>query len=395
MRHFFTKPIDNRAFSVMAKKTSVIFALAIVFFHLLLPYAFADDRGNYKSLEGMAKEIVQGPATPFILAYKQYDDPSKGNVYYKALHLALSDIKVVTEVSYAKERKAHDPLINKPYEMVQIAEDSGLYEETNKTTYTEFTGAMATLNGFSTFIKLMAVLIVLLISIVRAADALSKDADLAETLLKHLCYVAFTAAIIFFTDRLISAVCNLGSTISQYAANILLNTQVAKNLEDTKVVLDGDENIASAAAEYLWQIAGIKNKVGFIKYVTTVITLIIPKIIANIANVAGAFLFVQILIEIMLHRVFAPLAITDIFYEGYRSNGMRWIKKCFALSLTFSVYIIIAILSAYLMSVLGAQGATSQGDGILGPLWLRIIVSVSTIGAMFKGSSFADKIVGA
>lgn len=52
--------------------------------------------------------------------------------------------------------------------------------------------------------------------------------------------------------------------------------------------------------------------------------------LANIASIAGVTIFCSYAVEMGIRRLFCPLAIIDIYQEGLRSSGARYLKKIFA-----------------------------------------------------------------
>lgn len=103
----------------------------------------------------------------------------------------------------------------------------------------------------------------------------------------------------------------------------------------------------------------------------------------TIVNLAINWVVFAILIELAIRYIFTPIAIADLYSEGFHSNGMRWIKKLLSCCIAGGLIYI----SMYAANVL-----KTQLTGIH-PLQTAAI-NLTMIGFFAKSRQIADEIVG-
>ena len=110
---------------------------------------------------------------------------------------------------------------------------------------------------------------------------------------------------------------------------------------------------------------------------------------------------------IIVRVIFAPIGIVQLFDEGQRSAGIRYLKKFLAEALTFAVIVGVLFASAKLQNsiVLSISGDTMR-NGILsgdnlkdvldGPkllIWINAI-NLASAGAIMRSGQLANDIIG-
>lgn len=90
---------------------------------------------------------------------------------------------------------------------------------------------------------------------------------------------------------------------------------------------------------------------AFFNSFSLVIKLAIPMIISLAARLAGYFLATSNMVMLIVRCVFSPLAVVQLFEDGSRSAGIRYLKGIFADALSFSVIIIILQVCTYMNNV--------------------------------------------
>lgn len=103
----------------------------------------------------------------------------------------------------------------------------------------------------------------------------------------------------------------------------------------------------------------------------------------TIVNLAVNWVVFAILIELAIRYVFTPIAIADLYSEGFHSNGMRWLKKLLSCCISGGL-IYISMYAANIIKV--------QLTGIH-PLQTAAI-NLTMIGFFVKSRMIADEIVG-
>lgn len=109
---------------------------------------------------------------------------------------------------------------------------------------------------------------------------------------------------------------------------------------------------------------------------------------------------------VVVRTIFAPVGIVQMFDEGQRSAGVRYLKKFFAEALTFAVILGILFAASKLQSALMVNilsGKPFEGkltvdnmDSVLGikhcvPI---IVIQLAATGGIFKANQIANDIVG-
>ena len=136
-------------------------------------------------------------------------------------------------------------------------------------------------------------------------------------------------------------------------------------------------------------------------------TLIIPYLVSWTARLAIFFTIVSNAVMIIVRVIFAPIGIVQLFDEGQRSAGIRYLKKFLAEALTFAVIVGVLFASAKLQNsiVLSISGDTMRNgilsgdnlkdvvDGTKLMIWLTAI-NLASAGAIMRSGQLANDIIG-
>ena len=98
----------------------------------------------------------------------------------------------------------------------------------------------------------------------------------------------------------------------------------------------------------------------------------------------------SIILELGVRRIFFPLAIVDVYGEGMRSSGMRYMKKYLACWVRMALCIAVAYLGNLLITTVNSVGGVAAADTFLN----QIAIGYTTIAVMLKGQDVANDIVG-
>ena len=124
-----------------------------------------------------------------------------------------------------------------------------------------------------------------------------------------------------------------------------------------------------------------------------------------IARIAAYFIAVGNAIMLIARTTFSPLGVVQLFDEGQRSSGIRYLKKLLAEALTFAAIVGILygasllqanLLDAVLGDVLNGAVSVSAIEEIFKAQNLAcvIIIQLAAVGGMFKAGQLANEIVG-
>ncbi len=121
-----------------------------------------------------------------------------------------------------------------------------------------------------------------------------------------------------------------------------------------------------------------------------VIQLILPFVISFVTQVVAGVMYLSICLEIFLTRFFVPFAITDIYQEGLRSPGFRYLKKFFGRYLRLATIFIILKVSDVLFK--NNVSVYFQGGTAI-KIMMNIAIAVATQVAVIMIMSKANEII--
>lgn len=102
--------------------------------------------------------------------------------------------------------------------------------------------------------------------------------------------------------------------------------------------------------------------------------------------------------EFGIRKIFSPLAIADVYSEGMRSSGMRFLKKTFAIYLKIAICMLSAGIGYKIMklSVTSVSVLAISGEEINFPTILvtMLVGTAVAIAMMTKGAGIADEALG-
>lgn len=101
------------------------------------------------------------------------------------------------------------------------------------------------------------------------------------------------------------------------------------------------------------------------------------------------FLIYSAVFEVTVRRLFAPIAVAMIAYEGGRSSGVKYLRKYLACFVKIAIYFAIAILGAFLTKYFLSLPSGGMINLILG-IGANIVAAL----AMMQTGGVADEIVG-
>lgn len=153
--------------------------------------------------------------------------------------------------------------------------------------------------------------------------------------------------------------------------------------------------------------AGYKNSASAVaKKISVFIGALIPMAAMYIGKIAAFLMAAGNAVIVVVRTIFAPVGIVQMFDEGQRSAGVRYLKKFFSEALTFAVILGILFAASKLQSALMLNilsGKPFEGkltvdnmDSVLGikhcvPI---IVIQLAATGGIFKANQIANDIVG-
>lgn len=145
------------------------------------------------------------------------------------------------------------------------------------------------------------------------------------------------------------------------------------------------------------------NVLSIIKNIQIYVICAIAGVIGFIAKIAGYFICTSNAVLVIARVVFSPIAVVQLFEDGSRSAGMRYLKGLAADCITMAVIIIIlyaasAITSGLVVDLTSISEINfSNLNNVItfGNLAIILVPELVAIGAMASGGKIAHDIMGA
>lgn len=221
-------------------------------------------------------------------------------------------------------------------------------------------------------LKVIGGFIALAIALIHLFEKLEKGQDGVESAFKCVIEVAFVILVLMNLEKLMGGVVGVG---------VDLINEIGITSEDA----------IKASQISLTDICGTEDPQN-LKFFKTFLILAVPWIASVIIKIFVKFIAYSFLFEIGIRRAFAPLACCDIYAEGLRSPGVRYIKRFFAVFVKIMICLVVCSISASLCT---ASADFTTVGGIMTYLFSVIAINFTAIGVMGKVGEYANDIVGA
>lgn len=228
--------------------------------------------------------------------------------------------------------------------------------------------------NFILALKGIGALMCIAIAIIHLFENIERGQDPLESVFKIFIEIAIAGAFIINLDAVAAALAGIGTEISK-----LVPAQEFTSVETANKILKAISGETSG---------------GFLWFIPIVLYMFVPFAISKLLSVAAKFIVIQILIEIGIRRVFMPLAVSDIYKEGLRSPGARYLKKYFATFLKMAVCLIVCAITSSASELLIGDLVEST-SGVISYVFNIIAVNFTMVGVMFKAGEYTNDIVGA
>lgn len=253
---------------------------------------------------------------------------------------------------------------------------------------------------FRDVLKTIAVFWVCSIAMIRCIHNIDQGKDPFSCVIKILIEIGIVGLFIIYSDKIASLCVELGIGLVDEAATAGFNP------ESRKVDINlGDSGVANSIEKIFDIIIG--SKAG--QYVFNGMmqsNLRVAYVMSTISQLLAKFLVYQVLIEVGIRRIFTPLAVADVYGEGLRSPGVRYLKKFVACFLKLIIamaagWVAGAAVQRVADSILslditsGITAIPEQINKIEGGFAQINALSFCVLGMIFKGGQLADEIVGA
>ena len=223
-------------------------------------------------------------------------------------------------------------------------------------------------------VKVIGRFLVIILAMGHLISNIEKGQDPVECVFKVLIEIGISLIIIMNLDKIISILGQLGTWFITTAGDSVEPKSPHLAASDLLVSLTGDDD-----GGFGWRLGAIAM-------------LSLPFFLSFAAMIACKFAFYQIILEIGIRKCFAPVAVADIYQEGLRSPGARYLKKFVALFIRLAAAILICNIMGSLSESVDIMG---NPHGVLMGVAELLILNFTAVGFIFKTGEIANDVVGA
>lgn len=227
--------------------------------------------------------------------------------------------------------------------------------------------------AFITSLKAVASMLFMIRMISYVIQKIADGRDPLEEWALVLIKLGIGIAIIINAEKLVAALCYVGYWLGKELVNASSNSDM----------------VASSAEELYNILTGSDYHLGLMEFIWHIIEIFLPFALSFLAEIAIDFAVLQVFLEIGIRRVFIYIPIAEIYQEGLRSPGIRYLKKLLAAILKLTLMYFVILLSGEISKLLASSSTNFLS------LTLRLItIKAVTIGALFRTGEYANDILG-
>ena len=215
----------------------------------------------------------------------------------------------------------------------------------------------------------------------RFFQKLDRGMDSQKAILKTLQELCIVTAILLNIGPILGFIVKFGNFI----------IQTVTEAGDT-VSSSGDLALSDAIYSYYGVARG--ENFGMLDGIGAIMILLIPYLLSLVTEVAGIFVSYTLLVEIGIRRAFSTLAIADIYGEGLRSPGVRYLRRYLAVYVKIALALFACYMGRIITGTLVDAGGFSSVSGMVSFLIKVAAANLAVLGIMVKGGEAANDIVG-
>lgn len=247
---------------------------------------------------------------------------------------------------------------------------------------TAYTGEMFTdkAEKLIEIIKYIGFMVAVCIALTRLITVIDKGQEPVESVFKCLTEIGIVGIVMINGDKLIDLISQLGFALFDQAKTSFTSEAKVGGAPAYETILKG--LFGQATGKVTWQGSVFTTLSGFA---------LISSVVKMICYMA-AF---QVIIEIGVRRMFYPLAISDIYAEGWRSSGARYLKRFFGCYLKLIVMLATVFIGEELLSDMFAQKIASVFyENTFASMTMMLGVYIAVVMFMLKADQLVNEIVG-
>lgn len=252
--------------------------------------------------------------------------------------------------------------------------EDGTGEASADSTFSKCINADEQFTTLKSALKICGGLLILIIAISHLFTNIERGQDHVESVFKTLIEILICGLFIVNLDLIVSSIADFGVWVIEQVGSATATDIDESQYENLLILLTG-----KATGDTFWRFQATCE-------------LFFPWVISIIISGAAKFCVYQAALEIGVRKIFVPLAVADIYQDGLRSPGVRYLKKFLAAFLKIAICAAIGL-------VIGAATTIDlsgiESVGVFEHLFGILAVSAAGVGFMFKGGEVANDIVGA
>lgn len=224
--------------------------------------------------------------------------------------------------------------------------------------------------------------------------AYEQDKDPQEAVYKCILQIGVAGILMCQIPNIVNFIADLGESVLIAVSKMSTNgddmTPVYEQMQAFVVAVSGDEDVKT------WYDVADKGAFAVWLFDLQVCAkLTIPSAISIISRIIAEVVIGTYYVELGIRKLFVPLAVADIYKEGMRSSGMRYLKKMFSVFLKIVICIVSLFISVTLLDIAADNIGTADGYGTIGAIVVMVVSLVIGISMMTKGAIIADEAIGA
>ncbi len=233
-------------------------------------------------------------------------------------------------------------------------------------TYTE--SALTFGTEFITYLQGLGSVVAIVIMVGKIEESLARGRGDIESLSEGVIALVICLLVVLYVTDILDIINGIGNLIVQ-----AMSEKVSSGV-DTGLTADH-----------------IDEASGTMEAIALLIKILPVYLLSKVEVILVKMVAFSIILELGIRRIFFPLAIVDVYGEGLRSSGMRYMKKYLACWVRMAICIAVAYLGNLLITTVSdATSAIEAADTLVN----QIAIAYTTIAVMLKGQDVANDIVG-
>ena len=258
-------------------------------------------------------------------------------------------------------------------------------------------------------IMAIGILLVILYTVIQVFKSMQREDQSLETLIRIIFLAIFGVMVVVYSYDIANGLDKLGHTIQAGIRNAVVNpdydpAQLGKKAVEVAEATEENKNLFTVVGDFLkgvWE--GVKDSF-IVELFTDPWGFVYSKVVTGITNIALKFTFYAILtsaygllFEMIIRKMFIPIAVADLMAEGVRGPAVRYMKNYFGLYVRIAIFYIIVYLLLYIQDWAADASNFNTARSIntvLGPFGVMICVRAAAKALMSATGGLVKEVLG-